>query len=75
MGMLNEGTPLGWEEGQKHADYIREHGTTQFLNLWNSHKNRRDDEFLWGDEVSFEHEDLELSSLIGSVARVHRDIL
>ncbi|KAG9123479.1 hypothetical protein FRC07_014885 [Ceratobasidium sp. 392] len=53
MGKLNEGTPLSWEEGLKHADYIREHGITQFLNLWNRQKDRRDDKFLWGDELEY----------------------
>jgi glutamate--cysteine ligase catalytic subunit len=75
MGILYEGTPLGWEEGQKHADYIREHGITQFLNIWNSQKNRRGDKFLWGDEVSFRREGFEITSLIGPVARVYCDIV
>ncbi|KAG8746804.1 hypothetical protein FRC11_012591 [Ceratobasidium sp. 423] len=51
MGLLFLGTPLGWEEGQKYADYICEHGVTQLLNIWEKQKNRKDDPFLWGDEV------------------------
>ncbi|KAG8708741.1 hypothetical protein FRC08_018734 [Ceratobasidium sp. 394] len=51
MGHLCEGNPLSWEDGQKHADYIREHGIVQFLNVWKRQKGRRDDELLWGDEL------------------------
>ncbi|KAG8719530.1 hypothetical protein FRC08_002599 [Ceratobasidium sp. 394] len=51
VGHLCEGKPLSWEDGQKHADYIREHGIIQFLNVWKRQKDRRDDEFLWGDEL------------------------
>jgi glutamate--cysteine ligase catalytic subunit len=51
MGLLFLGTPLSWEEGKKHADYIREHGITQFLNVWRKLKDREGDTLLWGDEV------------------------
>lgn len=52
MGQLFQGVPLSWEESQKYADYIREHGITQFLNVWKKEKNRQNDPFLWGDEVN-----------------------
>ncbi|KAG8719529.1 hypothetical protein FRC08_002598 [Ceratobasidium sp. 394] len=51
MGHLCEGNPLSWEDGHKHADYIQEHGIIQFLNVWKHQKDRRDDKFLWGDEL------------------------
>ncbi|CAE6467909.1 unnamed protein product, partial [Rhizoctonia solani] len=51
MGLAVVGTPLDWEETQKHADYIREHGITQFLNIWRKQQNRKDYPFLWGDEI------------------------
>ncbi|CAE6440672.1 unnamed protein product [Rhizoctonia solani] len=51
MGLAVVGTPLGWEETQEYADYIREHGITQFLNIWRKQQNRNDYPFLWGDEI------------------------
>lgn len=53
MGLLFLGTPLSWEEGAKHADYIREHGITQFLNVWRKLKDREGDTLLWGDEIEY----------------------
>ncbi|KAJ1301805.1 hypothetical protein OPQ81_009033 [Rhizoctonia solani] len=53
MGLLFHGTTLDWEEGQKYADYIREHGVTQFLNIWRRQKSRKDDPFRWGDEIEY----------------------
>ncbi|CEL60653.1 glutamate--cysteine ligase catalytic subunit [Rhizoctonia solani AG-1 IB] len=53
MGLLFLGTPLSWEEGKKHADYIREHGITQFLNVWRKLKDREGDTLLWGDEIEY----------------------
>lgn len=52
MGLLSSDTSLTWEEIQECADYIREHGITQFLNLWREQKDRESDPLLWGDEVS-----------------------
>jgi len=51
MGLLALGTPFTWEEGKKFADHIREHGITQFLNIWDRLKDREGDNLLWGDEV------------------------
>ncbi|CAE6420552.1 unnamed protein product [Rhizoctonia solani] len=53
MGLLFLGTSLSWEEGKKHADYIREHGITQFLNVWRKLKDREGDTLLWGDEIEY----------------------
>ncbi|QRV94293.1 glutamate-cysteine ligase catalytic subunit [Ceratobasidium sp. AG-Ba] len=53
MGLLFLGTPLSWEEGKQHADYIREHGITQFLNIWRKLKDREGDGLLWGDEIEY----------------------
>lgn len=50
MVFLHIGTALTWEETKKYADHVRYHGITQFLNIWNGSKDRRD-KFLWGDEV------------------------
>jgi glutamate--cysteine ligase catalytic subunit len=51
MGLLSLGTPLHWEDAKKHADHVRYHGITQFLNIWSKLKDRQGDELLWGDEV------------------------
>ncbi|KAF8598893.1 GCS-domain-containing protein [Ceratobasidium sp. AG-I] len=51
MGQLFQGAPLSWEESQKYADYIRQHGITQLLNIWKKQKYRQNDPFLWGDEI------------------------
>lgn len=51
MGLLFLGTPLTWEEAKKYADHVREHGITQFLNIWDRFKDREGDTLLWGDEV------------------------
>ncbi|XP_023932288.1 glutamate--cysteine ligase catalytic subunit-like [Lingula anatina] len=68
MGLLSEGTPLSWEETKAKADHVREHGITQFINLWKRHKDVKKDCLLWGDEVEYtlvhlDHEN-EKSSLL-----------
>jgi glutamate--cysteine ligase catalytic subunit len=52
MGLLSLGTPLPWEEAQKHADHVRFHGIQQFLNIWKRLQTRTKDLLLWGDEVT-----------------------
>lgn len=51
MGFLTEGDTLPWEEAKKWADYIREHGITQFLNIYRRNRSRTNETLLWGDEV------------------------
>ncbi|KAI9104115.1 glutamate-cysteine ligase-domain-containing protein [Phlyctochytrium arcticum] len=53
MGLLSQGTPLPWPEAKQHADHVREHGITQFLNIWNRIKTRKKDHLLWGDEIEY----------------------
>ncbi|KAJ8293303.1 Glutamate--cysteine ligase [Rhodotorula toruloides] len=53
MGLLALGTPLVWSEAKKHADYVREHGIEQFLNIWERLKDRTGDRLLWGDEIEY----------------------
>ena len=40
MGLLSEGSPLEWSETKKWADHVRDHGITQFINLYHRLKNR-----------------------------------
>lgn len=51
MGLLSLGTPLPWADAKQYADHVRQHGITQFLNIWDRLKDRQGDELLWGDEV------------------------
>ncbi|XP_073080430.1 glutamate--cysteine ligase catalytic subunit isoform X2 [Manis javanica] len=61
MGLLSQGSPLTWEETQRHADHVRRHGILQFLHIYHAVKDRHKDVLKWGDEVeymlvSFDHE-------------------
>lgn len=53
MGLLSLGTPLAWDDAKQHADHVRTHGITQFLNIWDRLKERCGDELLWGDEIEY----------------------
>ncbi|KAF9517630.1 hypothetical protein BS47DRAFT_1290533 [Hydnum rufescens UP504] len=53
MGLLFMGKPLAWEDSIPYLEYIREHGITQFLYLWDRFKDREGDTLLWGDEVEY----------------------
>lgn len=54
MGILVDSRILSWEETKAHADHVRGRGIAQFLNLWSAAKTRKEDPFLWGDEVRFD---------------------
>ena len=53
--LLVQGRPLTFEENKKFIKYIKEHGVSQFLNLYNAHKNRQIplSNLKWGDETEF----------------------
>lgn len=51
MGVLADGSPLTWDETKGCAQYVREHGTEQFISIYNKLKDRRNDCLKWGDEV------------------------
>lgn len=53
MGLLTEGSPLSWEETKKHVEHVREHGVTQFINLYKRLRDRQGDVLKWGDEVEY----------------------
>ncbi|ODN93544.1 hypothetical protein L198_05409 [Cryptococcus wingfieldii CBS 7118] len=53
MGLLVQGSPLSWEETKPLAEHIRDHGLTQFLNIWDKTKGRTCINFLWGDEIEY----------------------
>lgn len=51
MGLLFMGKPLAWDDSEPYHEYVREHGITQFLTIWDRFKDREGDTLLWGDEV------------------------
>uniref|UniRef100_A0A8C0J4S0 Glutamate--cysteine ligase n=1 Tax=Chelonoidis abingdonii TaxID=106734 RepID=A0A8C0J4S0_CHEAB len=52
MGLLSQGSPLSWEETQRHAEHVRRHGILQFLHIYRAVAERHKDVLKWGDEVS-----------------------
>ncbi|XP_065256887.1 glutamate--cysteine ligase catalytic subunit isoform X2 [Emys orbicularis] len=61
MGLLSQGSPLSWEETQRHAEHVRRHGILQFLHIYHAVAERQKDVLKWGDEVeyilvAFDHE-------------------
>ncbi|KII73703.1 Glutamate--cysteine ligase catalytic subunit [Thelohanellus kitauei] len=52
MGLLSTGTSLTWEEIENWAEFVKEHGIIQFINIYNSLKDRKNDLLKYGDEVS-----------------------
>ncbi|XP_026473928.1 glutamate--cysteine ligase-like [Ctenocephalides felis] len=53
MGLLTEGRPLTWEETKSYSNHVREHGITQFINLYKRLRDRQGDVLKWGDEVEY----------------------
>ncbi|ODQ63103.1 GCS-domain-containing protein [Nadsonia fulvescens var. elongata DSM 6958] len=47
------GTPLHWDDAKKHADYVREQGIVQLMNIYNKTKKIKSTQLLWGDEVEY----------------------
>ncbi|KAF8326647.1 glutamate-cysteine ligase catalytic subunit [Cantharellus anzutake] len=53
MGLLFMGKPLAWGDAKAYIEYIREHGLSQFVNLWHRFRDRTGDSFSWGDEIEY----------------------
>ena len=53
MGFLEKGKPIPWKESLDLIAYVREHGVTQFLNVFNKVKAVENEELLWGDELEY----------------------
>ncbi|XP_057665579.1 glutamate--cysteine ligase catalytic subunit-like [Diorhabda carinulata] len=53
MGLFDVGTPLSHEDTLKWAPYVRDHGITQFINLYKKEAKRKNDPFKWGDEIEY----------------------
>ena len=53
MGFLEAGEPIPWKESLDLIAYVREHGVTQFLNVYNKVKTVTNEDLLWGDELEY----------------------
>lgn len=53
MGLLALGTPLHWNEGKKLSDHVKEHAIVQLLHSFAEARLRKEDKFLWGDEIEY----------------------
>ncbi|KAH9425316.1 hypothetical protein DERP_005919 [Dermatophagoides pteronyssinus] len=53
MGLLSVGEPLSWPETKSYAEYIREHGIKQFINLYNLCKTKTSEVLKFGDEIEY----------------------
>lgn len=51
MGLLSFGEPLSWTETKLYAEYIRDAGIRQFINLYNLCKDKTSHVLKFGDEV------------------------
>lgn len=53
MGLLSLGTPLDWNDAKSHNNHVRKNGIEQLKNIFNQHYSRKNDNFLWGDEIEY----------------------
>lgn len=53
MGLLSLGTPLDWHDAKQHNEHVRLNGIEQLINIFHQHGARKNDHFLWGDEVEY----------------------
>ena len=52
MGVLSTGRPLTWSEIASVRSILKKHALNDLISILNKHR-RRNDNFLWGDEVSY----------------------
>jgi hypothetical protein len=53
MGVLSIGRPLTWSEIVSVRSTLKNYALNDLILILNKHRTRRNDDFLWGDEVSF----------------------
>jgi glutamate--cysteine ligase catalytic subunit len=53
MGILSIGRPLNWSEIVSVKSILKNHALKDLINIFNKHRQRTNDHFLWGDEVSY----------------------
>jgi glutamate--cysteine ligase catalytic subunit len=54
MGVLSVGRPLNWNEIVPVLSILKNHALKDLINILLKHRQRRNDPFLWGDEVSYD---------------------
>ena len=52
MGLLTEGIPLSWDEIVAVRGLVRSYALDQLIRIFQKSKDRQNDSFVWGDEVS-----------------------
>jgi hypothetical protein len=54
MGLQKHGDKVvAWSDiTASQRDYVIEHGAMQFLHLWRRYRDKCNDPFLWGEEVT-----------------------
>ena len=53
MGLLTKGKPLSWTQAETYAEYVRENGIEQFLNIYNNFENKKNYALKWGEEIEY----------------------
>ena len=53
MGVLSTGRPLTWNEIVPIRSILKTYALKDLINILTKHRQRRNDPFLWGDEVSY----------------------
>ncbi|UJR24145.1 hypothetical protein I4U23_027111 [Adineta vaga] len=71
MGVLSTGRPLDWKEIVQVRSILKEHALNDLIHILNQHSQRKNDEFLWGDEIEyslirFDHENKRVQLLLKS---------
>jgi len=51
MGVLATGRALTWAEILPLRLILKNHALNDLISIWNKHRHRTNDHFLWGDEV------------------------
>jgi len=52
MGVLSTGRPLTWSEINPVRSILKQHAVNDLIEILRKHRHRRNDRFLWGDEVN-----------------------
>jgi hypothetical protein len=53
MGVLSIGRPLTWSEIVSVRSILKNYALNDLISILTKHRTRRNDDFLWGDEVKY----------------------
>lgn len=51
--IADEKPGMPWEEAAQHQERVKAKAAKQFLSIWHAHKDRRDTELKWGEEIEY----------------------